>query len=802
MTDWARSRGVVREALLFVLAALPPFVLYVVTLAPSVTSEDSGELITAAYELGIAHPPGYPLWCLLGKLFTFVPFGSVPWRVHLLSAVLGAAAVGFVGLTARELCRRTGPALVGAWVFGASRDFWSQSVIAEVYTLNVLLIVAVVWLLLRFAATNRSRWLYVAAMLIGLGFTNHSTMGPLALLFAGWSIARRPAVLRHPRLLLNLVLATIIGASIFLYMPIRSIADPVMDWGDTESLSALVDHVLRRSYSNVAEPRPRTLASQWAMLQPLLGTYFAQFTPLGGTLALFGVLPLFRRRRGAFWLLFLLFGSTTYGFLWLLNFEPTREQLHLTRVFFLPAWAVASVWLALALRELATRARAWSRAHRNQLPTRISTPASWLSVRTMSRACLAASALLVSAPILSHYRRNDRSGDYLALDWGTSMLESLPTDAIVIAPSDHSTFPLVYLQVVEGLRPDVVIASKYGYYEERLFDQIFEGRETPHALLPSSSEGPKVERFLVESSGRRVFFSTKADSVPPGFELRTLGLLYEAVPEGSAPISEEEVSSVWQRIRLRPSSLAVSTGDYGDDLVIADYYFALGRRHLAAKDAENAVAVFRRAARHARGIESVLNNLGSALAESGNHDEALEFLFEAHRVDPSYSLAILNVALCLDRLQRYEGAVEWFRRAAELRPNVRVFRLGKARAYRADGDFDAALAAYESLLVESPDDPVLRREYTELVENRFRVDSESRLAELERFSPRRKDPNAAKSSPRSGSSDSDLALPSGPPIPDTPRIPDPMSPSPAASAPRGQGWPSPGVSSHQPQTNR
>ncbi|HRK33650.1 MAG TPA: DUF2723 domain-containing protein, partial [Candidatus Hydrogenedentes bacterium] len=62
--------------------ALTALVVYVMTLGPTITGEDSGELVTAAYTLGIAHPPGYPIWCLLGKVFTFIPFGSVAWRVN------------------------------------------------------------------------------------------------------------------------------------------------------------------------------------------------------------------------------------------------------------------------------------------------------------------------------------------------------------------------------------------------------------------------------------------------------------------------------------------------------------------------------------------------------------------------------------------------------------------------------------------------------------------------------------------------------------------------------------------------
>ncbi|NJL71573.1 MAG: DUF2723 domain-containing protein [Candidatus Competibacteraceae bacterium] len=80
------------------------FAVYWFTLAPTVSGEDSGELIIAAHTLGVAHPSGYPLWCLLGKLFTFIPFGSIAWRVNLLSAVFGALTVGLLYGLVRRWC--------------------------------------------------------------------------------------------------------------------------------------------------------------------------------------------------------------------------------------------------------------------------------------------------------------------------------------------------------------------------------------------------------------------------------------------------------------------------------------------------------------------------------------------------------------------------------------------------------------------------------------------------------------------------------------------------------------------------
>src|SRR3990170_107076 len=74
------------------LAFLLPFLLYALTTSPTITSyADSAELTTAAYNLDAAHPPGYPLYILLGKLFTLIPLGPIAFRTNLLSCVAGAA---------------------------------------------------------------------------------------------------------------------------------------------------------------------------------------------------------------------------------------------------------------------------------------------------------------------------------------------------------------------------------------------------------------------------------------------------------------------------------------------------------------------------------------------------------------------------------------------------------------------------------------------------------------------------------------------------------------------------------------
>lgn len=194
------------------------FATYIFTLQPTVGLEDSGELICAAYRLGVPHPPGYPVWTILGKLFTFIPLGDVAYRVNMLSAISGALAAGIVALVLaktgdiffgdqeEELGRHhllpvferfgiTTPRLVNSLIaivagvlFAFTPGTWSQSTIAEVYALNCFFMATVVLLslVLMFNPQRREVW-YWLAFVFGLGIVTHQTIVVMAVAL-GWLV--------------------------------------------------------------------------------------------------------------------------------------------------------------------------------------------------------------------------------------------------------------------------------------------------------------------------------------------------------------------------------------------------------------------------------------------------------------------------------------------------------------------------------------------------------------------------------------------------------------------------------------
>src|SRR4051812_7753732 len=194
------------------LTALVVFAIYLATLAPTTAFWDTSEYIAAAKVLGIPHPPGNPLFVILAHVWGLLPLAAAyAVRINLFAAVTSAAAAGFWFLVAERWLRtivpvrwaRYGAAFAGILVGATSWTVWNQSTVNEkVYTLSLLSIALVMWLVVRWGddepGTHRDRWLVLIAYVLALTSTNHM-MGVLALpalavyvLWTDWRTVLRP----------------------------------------------------------------------------------------------------------------------------------------------------------------------------------------------------------------------------------------------------------------------------------------------------------------------------------------------------------------------------------------------------------------------------------------------------------------------------------------------------------------------------------------------------------------------------------------------------------------------------------
>ncbi len=231
--------------------------IYLATLAPSVTLWDSGEFLSAIHSLGIPHPPGTPLYILIGNVWAkiWAPLVGFAYSVNMLSAVCTAAAFA---LLANLFVRWTGDrlaAFAGAVCAGAMSSVWLNANETEVYAVALLGGCIVLWVGNEAGATSQRRWLLLGAYLTGLAWTLHLTAlvplpAALYLAFAGRSL--REMVRASPAM----IVLTLLGASAVLFMLVRAPHDPSVNQGNPSTLAAFADVVMRRQYA-VAPIWPR-----------------------------------------------------------------------------------------------------------------------------------------------------------------------------------------------------------------------------------------------------------------------------------------------------------------------------------------------------------------------------------------------------------------------------------------------------------------------------------------------------------------------------------------------------------------
>jgi hypothetical protein len=311
-------------------AALLALAAYVRTTCPTVYAYDSAELATVAHTLGLAHSPGYPLYALLGKLFTFLPVGSIAYRVNLMSAVFGGLSIGALYACLYLLTKSRLAAVAGALAFGFSAVYWEQAVVAEVYTLQFLLLGLGMAFLLGWWRTGRRRWLIAAAAMLGLTLTNHTGAvlllpGVAALL---WQGGRDRPIGRR-----GWAWVAVAGAApllLYAYLPLRAGMHPTYDWPreiglDIRTLGGLLAHVSGSAFDFSLSASTHDLASGISLFT---STLLSSFAWIGVPLGLAGLVRLYRRERPLLWFSAALFALPTAVFV---NYHVYDQE-----VFFFP----------------------------------------------------------------------------------------------------------------------------------------------------------------------------------------------------------------------------------------------------------------------------------------------------------------------------------------------------------------------------------------------------------------------------------------------------------------------------------
>ena len=516
-----RARG--GDRLVAALCGTAAFVVYALTLTDTVSGGDSGELISVAYRLGVAHPPGYPLYTLLAKLTTLVPLGAIAWRVSLFSALCAAAA-------AMVLCRAlilwTGSRAAGVLAAGAfafSPLVWPYAIAAEVFALNNVFVAGLVYFSVRGARERQAlgaasaRTMYLAAFWLGFGFSNHHTLVLLGLPFGLYLLYLRGAHVT-PRYAAGLATAVALGFLPYLLLVVRGNFATEVSWGHTSSWDGLVTHFLRREYGTfrLADRSvggagtfwPRfvlfwrdTAHSTLLLVVPLGVAAAAAFLRAGGI-----------RLVATLWTIALLFYLVVFCSLSNVRLDAPLH-VYMQQRFWQQALLIVCALMGLG----------WTQVAR-VLPAGAAMPVGWV-------VAIGLSAVLV----VEHFPDMQRHRNPIVRSYGEAMLASVSPHGILVVSSDEAIGSLRYLQHVEGLRRDVRVVP-VGIMGLPWFRGLA-ARYWPDLVVPPP--GFTFREFLDANAGRATVFV--ANRVPwlqtleERYSLWPLGLAEQVLPKGQLP---------------------------------------------------------------------------------------------------------------------------------------------------------------------------------------------------------------------------------------------------------------------------
>lgn len=427
------------------------FSLYLHNLSRSVFGGDAGDFIHAAMDGSLAHPPGYPLYVLLGSLFNFLPIVSTPaWKVGVLSVIVSTFSVTVVYVLVTRIFNSKMLGVITACTLAFVYPFWLYAEVVEAFSLHYLFVVLILCFSIFYILKDRTIYLYFLALLIGLSLAHHQSILLVfpAVLFALCShgISR----LFRPRMITLSLLLIVLGLSFYFYLPFGSDRDTLLIWERVDSVSSFINFVSRRNYGWGLQA-----TTGWAVR--LLGvesyaTYWLhQLPPVFIIASFLGVWKLWRINRKI--LIFLLLGFFFTGPLFIVySATPLFNEFLLgvlerfyvlSFIFFLIFFPYGIVYISEIIMNFLNKVS-------------IGTSAKILLKNLIYPTFLIVPLFLFSFNISRTNLKNVWIGDYFAYD----ILQPLPNDTLLFLSSDSTAFNVAYIQRAFREREDVLRTSQ------------------------------------------------------------------------------------------------------------------------------------------------------------------------------------------------------------------------------------------------------------------------------------------------------------------------------------------------------
>ncbi len=457
------------------------FIIYYINSAPGIVFGDSPELALSSYSLGIAHPPGYPLFSIITKLFSYLqPFEDYAKKCNVFSVFISSLTLTILFYTLEKLYNNKLIALIASFTTGFSYLYFKQSLVTEVYSLNSFFLVLITLFIVNYIKNNDKRWLYLSSFIGGIGLGNHHTL--LGILFSAFMLT----LLRKVGLKTFFIslLLLFFGITIYFYLPVRSLNNPILDWGNPENFNNFISVITREQFGfgNKGFNFEKT-QSQILYYIKFLNKQF--FVPLL-LLALYGCYKSKKNDSFLFVYLFLIF--LINGILTFLVLNPDESEFFLVEAFVTPSIITCSFFIASGLYEISKKKKFL-----------------YIFIVVISITTLLYKFMVQVTKITE-------KNNLYARNYAMDTLSILPDNSVIIGEADYTTFPLLYSKHFYFKNKDITILDAdffmLPWYQEQNIKRIpFLKNVLPDISSHSKSKKPDkkidfedIELFKLDQS--------------------------------------------------------------------------------------------------------------------------------------------------------------------------------------------------------------------------------------------------------------------------------------------------------------
>ncbi|MCB4792108.1 MAG: DUF2723 domain-containing protein [Elusimicrobia bacterium] len=612
------------------------FSIYLFTLHPTVPAyRDSGDLVVASSTVGLAHPPGYPLYILCGKVFDMLsPFGNTAYHVNIMSAVFGAGAAFVLAVCLESVFGGSWWILISLFLLLFSPSYWRLAQVPEMYSLNAFLLSLILLLAIKlsidFKAHNINNPLFLLiAFLCGIASGNHQTIifiiPGLAWFF--WSLGSfKIEDIAYGILLFSL------GLSVYLFLPLRFSTAPVSSWGEPQSIEGLFRIITRSDYGGM-KLHPEQSKFEWSfgmVMQHLLvyiKSLSQQFTWPGMLLGLIGIYLKIKDRFFKFLLISLLISGPV--FVILSNLPPNEETtLPILEPHFVMPNVLFMFFVAACVSAIASKG----------LGKMLILFLAVLSFNTNMAQC-------------------DYRNSFFAYDYARNLFLTLKQGSFIYNPDDSTAFLTTYFQKILKKRQDIKLIA---YYRTRWGYMLM--KERYPEILPKEevSSGRELEHLILDYNREKFrIFSELPSKFPPNYSSYPYGCLFRMSEKGEYEPDNSPFIFYVERGAYSKSE----KNDFFTNHIISYYSSShnnLGLAFANIKQYDTAQKEYYKSLSIDRTLIAAYNNLGTLEYAQSNYEKAVYWFNRVLKYNTNSDLVLFNIGLTYKALQKYQQAQEAF----------------------------------------------------------------------------------------------------------------------------------------------